>query len=225
MGYLLLLLVLGGLAAAAQNGFQAAFRRYSRLPARSGLTGAEAAAWVLRQGGVDGVRIEPARGRFGDHYDPRTRTLRLSPEVLGGRSVAALGVAAHEAGHAIQHAHGYLPLRLRSAAVPTASLGSSLGFPLIFLGLILHSLHLAVFGLVLFAAVVLFQLITLPVEFDASRRAEAALARTGLVAGGEEAEGVRKVLNAAAMTYVVAALTGVVQLLWFAAAVFGGNRR
>jgi Zn-dependent membrane protease YugP len=225
MTYLILLLALSALAMAAQAGFQAAFRRFSRVPSRSGLTGAQAAAEVLRRGGVGGVRIELAKGRLSDHYDPRNKTLRLSREVFAGRSVAALGVAAHEAGHALQDARGYVPLRLRALAVPSASLGSSLGFPLIFLGLVLHSLHLAVAGLVLFAAVVVFQLITLPVEFDASRRAAAALTESGIVQGRDEAEGVQRVLRAAAMTYVVAALTGVAQLLWFALMVFGGNRR
>ncbi len=225
MPFLLLLLVLSALAMAAQSGFQAAFRRYSQLPARSGLTGAEAASTVLREAGVRDVRVELAKGRLSDHYDPRNKTLRLSRDVFAGRSVAALGVAAHEAGHALQHAGGYLPLKLRSLAVPSASLGSSLGFPLIFLGLILHSFGLAVAGLVLFAAVVVFQLVTLPVEFDASRRAQAVLAGAGLVQGPEETAGVQKVLRAAAMTYVVAALTGVAQLVYFALAVFGGSRR
>ncbi len=240
MLYLLLLILLSVLVMAAQNAFQAAYRRYSQVPARSGLSGAEVARGVLRQagieleagrggggrpGGASGVRVELIPGRHGDHYDPRNKTLRLSEAVFHGRSVAALGVAAHEAGHAIQHARGYLPLRLRSLAVPTASLGSQLGFPLIFLGLIFHSFGLAVAGLVLFTAVVLFQLITLPVEFDASRRAELALAEGGMVVGADEAEGVGRVLRAAAMTYVVAALTGLAQLLYFALAVFGGSRR
>ncbi|MBC8330226.1 MAG: zinc metallopeptidase [Planctomycetes bacterium] len=225
MPFLLLLLVLSALAMAAQSGFKAAFRRYSQVPAGCGLTGAEAAARLLRHGGVADVRVELAAGRLSDHYDPRDKTLRLSREVFLGRSVAALGVAAHEAGHALQHARGYLPLKLRSLAVPSASLGSSLGFPLIFVGLFLHSFQLAGAGLVLFAAVVLFQLISLPVEFDASRRAKASLAEASLVRGPEEAAGVDKVLNAAAMTYLVAALTGVAQLLYFALAVFGGGRR
>lgn len=225
MEYLLLVLLLGLLATAAQSAFRAAFRRYSAVPALSGLSGAEAAAAILRRNGVDGVKIEVARGMLSDHYDPRHRVLRLSSQVFQGRSVAALGVAAHEAGHALQHARRYAPLALRSLAVPTAGLGSQLGFPLILLGVVFHSLGLALAGLILFAAVVVFQLITLPVELDASRRAELALVEGGILRSPEEKAGVRRVLRAAAMTYVVAALTGIAMLLYWAAVVFGGQRR
>lgn len=225
MEYLLLVLLLGLLATAAQRAFRSAFQRYSAVPALSGLSGAEAAATILRRNGVEGVRIEVAQGRLADHYDPRHRVLRLSAQVHQGRSVAALGVAAHEAGHALQHARRYAPLALRSVAVPTAGLGSQLGFPLLILGVVFHSLGLALAGLILFAAVVVFQLITLPVELDASRRAELALADCGIVRGPEEAAGVHRVLRAAAMTYVVAALTGVAMLIYWAAVVFGGQRR
>ncbi len=222
--FLILILALSLLSFWAQSAFTAAFRRWSRVPASSGLSGAEAAAAVLRHGGVFDVRIEAVPGRLSDHYDPRVKVLRLSPEVYSGRSVAAMGVAAHEAGHAIQHARNYAPLELRNLAVPTASLGSSLGFPLIFLGLIFRMPYLAVAGVVFFAAVVLFQLITLPVELDASRRAAVVLEETGIVRSGEEAAGVRKVLGAAAMTYVAAAISGLAMLLYYGALVFGGRR-
>ena len=199
----------------AQAATRSAFARYSKVPVRSGLSGAEAARFVLREGGVEGVTVEVGRGFLTDHYDPRKKVLRLSPEVFEGRNVAAMGVAAHEAGHAIQDAAHYAPLGLRNLAVPTASLGSSLGFPLIFLGLITHASGLRWIGLLLFAGVVLLQLITLPVEIDASRRAVKVLAGSGMVQSEEEEKGVKAVLTAAAMTYVAAALSGIVGLLYF----------
>jgi len=209
----------------AQVSVQAAFRRYARIPARAGLTGAEVAAHVLRAAGVEGVSIEPVKGWLSDHFDARSKVLRLSPEVFHGRSIAAFGVAAHESGHAIQQARGFAPLALRNLAVPTASLGSSLGMPLILIGLFLPALFpLAVAGLVLFSAVVLFQLITLPVEIDASRRAVRALSRLGLVGDPEEERGIKAVLTAAALTYLAAALVGVVWLLYYGSLVLGGRR-
>ncbi len=218
---ILLLLATLGLSFWAQGATQGRFKKWSRVNTRSGLTGAQVAAEVLRRAGVQGVTIEAVQGRLSDHYDPRSCTLRLSPEVHDGRSVAAFGVAAHEAGHAIQHANKYLPLEFRSLVVPTAGLGSSLGFPLMFMGLIFHSMSLAMVGLVFFAVVVVFQLITVPVEFDASRRAIAALEGSGLIQGGEEAAGVKKVLTAAGLTYVAAALTGLVWLLHYGSIILG----
>ncbi len=219
----LLLLAAFLFSAWAQVQVRSTFARWSRVPARSGLTGAAAAREVLRAAGVPGVRVERVQGFLADHYDPRKRVLRLSPKVHDGRDVAALGVAAHEAGHAIQHARRYAPLELRNLAVPTAGLGSSLGFPLIFLGILLHWTGLALAGLVLFAAVVLFQLVTLPVELDASRRAIRVLEETGMVGDPEERRGVRRVLSAAALTYLAAALVGVLYLLHFAGLVLGGR--
>lgn len=218
-------LVLAGLFSLwAQFSVRSAFQRYSRVPTRAGLTGAEVARRVLAAGGTEGVRVESVQGFLSDHYDPRKKVLRLSPEVYAGRSVAAFGVAAHEAGHAVQHARRYAPLQFRTIVVPTASLGSSLGMPLIVLGLIVRWMDLAVIGLVFFAVVVFFQLLTLPVEFDASRRAVKVLAGSGLVQSAEEERGVKAVLTAAALTYVAAALSGVIWLLHFGSLVLGGRR-
>src|ERR671922_2489304 len=155
----------------AQMKIKRTFDKYARVAPRNGMTGADAAAAVLRSSGLRDLAIRPVDGRLTDHYDPRNRTLNLSADVGRASSLAALGVAAHEAGHAIQDARGYVPMRVRQTVVPVASIGSSLAFPLIFLGFILGSLGLVNVGLALFTAIVLFQLITLPVEFDASRRA------------------------------------------------------
>ncbi|HDN19692.1 MAG TPA: zinc metallopeptidase [Candidatus Acetothermia bacterium] len=205
-------LLLIGLAFAiyAQYRVQSAYGKYARVRTRYGITAAEAAEELLARAGVSGVRIEQARGFLGDHYDPRTRTLRLSRPASA--AVADVGVAAHEAGHAIQHARGYLPLALRSAVVPVASLGSQLAFPIFFLGLIFHAPVLLNIGIYLFAAVVAFTVITLPVEIDASRRAVQALARTGIL-DREELGAVKEVLTAAALTYVAAAAMAALQLL------------
>jgi len=193
---------------------KSAFREWSRFGIRRGVSGAEVAATVLRRAGVTGVRIERGSGFMSDHYDPSNRVVRLSPDVYDSASIAACAVAAHEVGHAIQHQERYAPLSLRSAAVPTASIGSSFGVLAIMAGFILAVPPLIAIGIVLFSAVVLFQLITLPVEFDASRRAKAILLSGGLVTE-EEAVGVRRVLNAAALTYVAAALTSIATLVYY----------
>ncbi len=203
-----------GFALWAQYKVTSAFRRYSRVPAGVGLTGAEVAVRLLQAAGLYDVRVEPVRGMLADHYDPRTRTLRLSPEVYGTPSVAALGVAAHEAGHALQHRENYAPLALRNAMVPVASIGSQLGIWLFVVGMFLGRTGglLMDFGILLFLGVVAFTLVTLPVEFDASRRAVQALQAHGLVTP-REVEGVRAVLGAAALTYVAAAASAIVELL------------
>jgi Zn-dependent membrane protease YugP len=203
-----------GFALWAQFRVMGTFQRYSRVRAGAGLTGAEAAARILETAGLRDVRIEPVRGMLSDHYDPRTRTLRLSPEVYGTASVAALGVAAHEAGHALQHRENYAPLALRNAIVPVAGIGSQLGIWLFVIGMFLGQTGglLMDLGILLFLGVVAFTLITLPVEFDASRRAVLALQANGLVTP-REVEGVRAVLGAAALTYVAAAASAVVELL------------
>lgn len=205
------------------------FSRYTRVPNAKGLSGAEAAAMLLQRSGVSGVRIEPARGGgLSDHYDPRGRVLRLSPQVFGGRSISSVAVAAHEAGHAIQHASQYAPLMLRSAAVPVVNFGSSLSWILIIGGMVLSYVavgaeggrwaflvpYLLWAGVLSFGAVVLFQVITLPVEFNASRRAKERLVALGIVTPAEEKQ-VAKVLSAAAMTYVAAALTALLTLLYY----------
>ncbi|HON00020.1 MAG TPA: zinc metallopeptidase [Acidobacteriota bacterium] len=204
---------------------KSSFKKFSRVPTARGLTGAEAAALLLRQAGVPEVTIRRAQGMLSDHYNPVTKTLALSDEVYSSPSVAAVGVAAHEAGHAIQHATGYAPLWLRSVLVPTANIGSSLGYLVMFLGLILGSLNLVLVGAVLFSAVLLFQIVTLPVEYDASRRAKRLLTEYGIVTDRER-EGVAAVLNAAALTYVAAAVSTLMTLLYFLfrAGLLGGSR-
>lgn len=192
---------------------KSAFHKYSRVGVRSGMTGAEAAAAVCRAGGALDVTIERHQGFLSDHYDPRTKTLRLSPEVHDGRSIASIAVAAHEAGHSIQDVEAYGPLIMRSKLVPVTNIGNSMWPFILMLGFLMHATAMINVGIILFAAVVLFQLVTLPVEFDASRRAKLVLADTGIVSTQEEAQGVEKVLGAAAMTYVAAAVTAVLQLL------------
>lgn len=203
------------LAFFAQMKVKSAYARYQRVANTRGYTGAEAAAATLSAGGVAGVKIEQTRGFLSDHYDPVSKTLRLSPDVYSGRSIAAVGIAAHEAGHALQHASGYAPLALRSFMVPAAGLGSWLAWPMIIGGMIFGWLGLIKLGIMLFGALVVFQIITLPVEFNASSRAKTMLAQTGIVVSREEAEGVSSVLSAAAMTYVAATIAAVAQLLYF----------
>jgi Zn-dependent membrane protease YugP len=198
----------------AQFKVKSTFKRYSQVATASGMTGAQAADAVLRNSGVTGVGIRPVAGQLSDHYDPRSKTLNLSEDVGTAATVAALGVAAHEAGHAVQDARGYKPMQLRSTLVPAASIGSQIWIFPAFLGLILGSTGLVNVGLVLFLAVVLFQLVTLPVEFDASHRAIVALEGGGLL-GAEELSGARKVLQAAALTYVAALVASIGQLIYF----------
>jgi uncharacterized protein len=198
----------------AQMQVRRTFKRYSEVPTSNGLTGAQAAASVLSASGISGVSIRPVAGRLSDHYDPRSRTLNLSEDVGQAATVAALGVAAHEAGHAVQDARGYKPMRIRQTLVPAATIGSQLWIFPAFLGLIIGSLGLVNIGLVLFLAVVLFQLVTLPVEFDASRRALVALEGGGLL-GATELDGARAVLRAAALTYVAALAASIGQLIYF----------
>jgi Zn-dependent membrane protease YugP len=193
---------------------KSAFRKYSKVATASGLTGAQAAARVLRSGNVNDVQIEATRGFLSDHYDPSKKVLRLSPDVYQGRSVASIGVAAHEAGHAIQDAAGYFPMRVRTAIVPLASIGSNISWWLLIGGAILGMAGLIKIGAILFTAVVAFQIVTLPVEINASRRALAAISSSGILMAQEQA-GARKVLTAAAMTYVAAAATAILTLLYF----------
>ena len=212
------------LSLVAQGWVKSAFSKYGKIANRRGMTGAEAARRILDASNLSQVRIEPAKGFLSDHYDPRTKVLRLSPDVYSRPSLAAVGVAAHEAGHALQDAKEYIPLKIRGALVPAAQFGSKLAFPLIFLGFILNAVGMIKVGVVLFSGAVLFQVVTLPVEFNASSRAMTALAGTGILSG-DELTGARKVLSAAAMTYIAAAITAVVQLLYFAmrAGLLGGG--
>jgi uncharacterized protein len=213
------------LAMWAQARVQSAYARAGQLPAGSGVSGAEAAENVLHATRVSGVRIEPTEGVLSDHYVPGQRVLRLSHDVYAGRSLASLGIAAHEAGHAIQDATGYPLLVVRNLMVPLASFGGGISWILIMLGFVLSSLMLVKVGILAFAATVAFQLVNLPVEFDASRRARLALVEGGLVSGEEDGE-VKRVLDAAALTYVAATLTGVLTLLYFLfrAGLLGGSR-
>jgi uncharacterized protein len=202
------------LALWAQFRVSSAYQEASRIPARSGLSGAEAADAVLHAARVPGVEIQPAQGFLSDHYVPGERVLRLSPDVYAGRSLAALGIAAHESGHAIQDARRYPLLVIRNALVPLASVGSSVSWLLILAGFLLSLTALVKVGIIAFMAVVVFQLVNLPVEFDASRRARLALVEGGLV-GRDEDMVVKKVLDAAALTYVAATLSSVLTLLYF----------
>jgi Zn-dependent membrane protease YugP len=190
------------------------FRRFAEVPLSSGLSGAEAAAAVLRAAGVGDVRIEPTEGFLSDHYDPREKVLRLSRDVYAGRSVSAAGVAAHEAGHAIQHHEGYALMSVRQALVLPARIGSQLSLFVIIIGLALHALNLAWVGVFMFCGILAFELVTLPVEINASRRAHQRLLDAGLVTR-EDAAGVASVLRAAALTYVAALITTLLQLLYF----------
>jgi len=202
------------------------FQRYSQVAARSGMSGAEAARELLRRENIEGVRVEPVDGFLSDHYDPGTRTLRLSPDVYHGRSLSALGVAAHEAGHAIQHAHDYKPLAFRSLVVRPAMLGSNLGMIVMGLGIAINASGLVWLGVLMFSAFVVFTLVTLPVEFNASSRAVAALVGTNIISQSEAAD-TKKVLDAAALTYVAAAISAVLQLLYFLirSGLLGGRQR
>jgi Zn-dependent membrane protease YugP len=199
------------LALFAQLRVQSTYARYSQVPVSSGLTGAAAAQEILRRNGLSNVQIERIDGMLSDHYDPRTRTLSLSSDVYGGASVAAVGVAAHETGHAIQHAREYAPLALRSVMVPTVQFGSWLAWPIFILGYLFHSGTMVQVGILVYTAFVAFTVVTLPVEFDASARALRALREERLVTA-DELRGVRSVLTAAALTYVAAAATAILEL-------------
>lgn len=217
----------------AQSRVKGAFNKYSKVRTERGLTGAQIARALLDSQGLHDVIVEETQaGTLSDHYDPRSKTLRLSPEVYRTPSVAAAGVAAHEMGHAVQDDKGYAPLQLRSALVPAASFGSSLAPLIFFAGLMLQMFGIptignsvAWIGVILFGAAVVFTLITLPVEFDASKRAKQLLKTQGVLIGNDEARGVDKVLDAAALTYVAAAVAAVGQLLYYVFILMGSGRR
>ncbi len=198
----------------AQARVRSTYKKYSKMPTSSYLSGAEVARKILDDNGLYDVHIEETDGMLSDHYDPRKKVVRLSTEIYHGRSMAASAVAAHEVGHAIQDQQNYAFLRFRHALVPIANLGSNLSFFLIFAGIIFTWAEMLLLGIIFMSAAVLFQLVTLPVEFDASNRAMAQLVSSGIIRNNEERE-TRKVLNAAAMTYVAAALTAVMELVRF----------
>lgn len=199
------------LALIAQGMVRSAYNKYAKVPTQRGMPAAQVASDMLRQNGNDVVKVQATEGTLTDHYDPRNETLSLSEGVYSSSSVAALGIAAHEAGHAMQKKEGYGPLALRSLLVPVVNIGSNLSMPIVILGLIMSIPALVTVGIVLFGLAVVFTLITLPVEFDASRRAIAMLNAGGYITRDEE-QGVRKVLRAASMTYVAAAIGAILQL-------------
>lgn len=221
--YLLLVVPALCFALWAQGRVNSAFRRYSQVATGGGMTGAQAARFILDQNGLQDIAVELTQGRLSDHYDPRAGVVRLSQEVYSKATVAAVGVAAHECGHALQHAEGYLPLRLRSAIIPITQIGSQLAMPLFLLGMIFSFPGLMNAGILLFSLVAFFQLVTLPVEYNASNRAVETLAGRGMVSEQEE-RGVRKVLSAAALTYVAALASALANLLRLVI-LAGGRRR
>lgn len=220
--YLILVVPALILALIAQLGVKRAYAKYGQVRVKSGMTGADAAMNVLRHNGLMDVRIEHIAGNLTDHYDPRAKVIRLSDGVYGSASVAAIGVACHEAGHAVQHAKGYAPIKIRNAILPVCNIGSKLGIPLAVAGLIFSADLLVNIGLLLYSLVVLFQLATLPVEFNASRRAVRAIDDTGMLSQ-DELPGAQSVLRAAAMTYVAALVVSLANLLRLLA-LFAGRR-
>jgi hypothetical protein len=200
------------------------YSRWSRFPVRSRMNGASAAEYLARSAGLYGVRVEGVAGNLTDHYDPRDKVLRLSEGVYGSHSVAAVAIAAHELGHAMQDAEGYTPLKLRSALIPAVNIGSYLGWILLMVGLLIGATGLAWLGVLVFSAGAVFALATLPVELDASARARRLLSETGLIMGEDEARGVNGVLNAAAMTYVAGLFAAIMQLLYYVSLVAGISR-
>ncbi|MEW6237896.1 MAG: zinc metallopeptidase [Candidatus Omnitrophota bacterium] len=229
MEFILMIFIILIMAIASKN-VQATFRRFSEVPIRRRITGAQAARYILDSNGLQNIPIERIAGALTDHYDSRSKILRLSEPVYNSASISAVGVAAHEAGHALQDKSGYFALQLRQGFYPIASVGSNLGMGLIFIGLFAATLFqlgatgftIALIGLVLYACAVLFTIITLPVEFNASRRALACLTEYGIV-NEEENAGTRKVLNAAALTYVAAAVGSILTLLYYAMIIFGNR--
>jgi Zn-dependent membrane protease YugP len=209
-----------------QGYVSSAYKKWSKVMGRSRLTGSQAAQRLISAGGLN-VAVDAIRGNLTDNYDPRQKTLHLSQGVYDSPSVAALAIAAHELGHAMQDRDGYFPLRLRAAMVPAVNIGSYLGWILIFIGLILRMTNLAWLGVLVFSGGAIFALATLPVELNASARAKALLTTSGLIVGEDERRGVNKVLNAAALTYVAGLVTAVMQLLYFVSLVggLGGRRR
>lgn len=227
----LLVLIGAALCMVASSKVNSTYQKYSRVRARSGMTGAEAAQRILQMSGINNVQIQHVSGQLTDHYDPSKKVLRLSDTVYDSQSVAAIGVAAHECGHALQHKEGYFPLKFRAALVPAANIGSKLGLPIVILGLVLGIgfnlpgggyFSLAQIGIWVFSLAVLFQIVTLPVEFNASRRALKMLGNYGIMSGDEVSD-CKHVLGAAALTYVASAASSILQLLRLV--ILSGNRR
>ncbi len=201
-----------------------AYNKWSQVAVQSRLTGAQAAQRLISTAGMQGVQIQTVAGNLTDHYDPRNKTLYLSPGVANGTSVASVAIAAHELGHAVQDAQDYLPMRIRSVLVPMVNIGSNLGWILIMIGLVINWTGLAWLGVMVFAGGALFALATLPVEFNASARAKELLQQAGIIQTSEEIRGVNTVLNAAALTYVAGLMTAILQLLYYVSLVSGRRR-
>ncbi len=220
--YFILILPAMIIAMIAQSKVQSSFQKYSRHASRRGITGAQAARRILDAYGLNHVQIQHISGNLSDHYDPTANVVRLSDSVYGSTSIASIGVAAHEVGHAIQHAQGYFPIKVRTAIIPITNLGSNLSMPLLLAGIIFSAPSLINLGIILFSTMTVFQLVTLPVEFNASSRALAILERDYILED-DELEGAKNVLSAAAMTYVAALITSAAQLLRLVL-LFGGRR-
>ena len=219
--YLLFIIPALLLSIYAQFKVKSTFNRYSQVRSSRGLSGAEVANTILRRNGLSTVSIEPIRGSLTDHYDPRVKALRLSETVYGSNSISAIGVAAHEVGHAIQHQQQYGPLALRHKLVPVTNFASSASFPILLIGFFINSLDLVMIGILLFSAVVLFHVVTLPVELNASNRAVMQLSDAGIITSNEVPL-VKKVLGAAALTYLAATLSAIANLLYYLV-IFGGS--
>jgi len=222
--YMIILAIGFVLSAGASFWTKSAVKKWSQVPTSRGMTGAQVAEAILDAEGIRDVNVEQVGGFLSDHYDPRSRTLRLSPDIYGGRSISAAGIAAHEVGHALQHAQGYLPMRMRQAMVPVANIGTNVGIWMVIIGMMIGLTGLSTLGVVVFAGFVLFTIVTLPVEFDASLRARKVLQKHSLL-GPQELAGVSKVLTAAAATYLAAAVSAILQLLYWAmrAGLLGGR--
>jgi Zn-dependent membrane protease YugP len=223
LSYLMFILPALILSIYAQIKVKSTFKRYSQVRSSRGMSGVDVANTILRRNGMSGqVAVEPVAGELSDHYDPTSHKVRLSETVYGSNSIAAIGVAAHEVGHAIQHHESYGPLELRHRIVPITNFASGASFPVLLLGFFLNSLNLIMVGILLFSAVVVFHLVTLPVELNASRRAVAQLSSSGLISG-TEVPAVKKVLGAAALTYLAAALSAIATLLYYLMIFAGGD--
>jgi uncharacterized protein len=222
MGFLIYFVIIMAVPLLIQLYLKNTYKKYSKVGTSSGITGAEAARRVLDENGLYNVKVEPVRGRLTDHYDPRSKVVRLSQDNYYGNSIAAISVATHEVGHAVQDKVDYKPLRIRHALVPVANWGSNLSFFFILAGMLMQASGMFLLGIVFFAASVLFQVVTLPVEYNASARAHDFMVNTGMIRNNEEG-GARKVLNAAALTYVAATIVAIMELLRFILMFVGMN--
>lgn len=225
MLYFILVIPAFILSLVAQAKVKSTYKKMAKIRNTSGYTGAQAAAAVLRHYGIMDVRIEETSGKLSDHFDPRSKVIRLSREVFYGNSIAAVGIACHEAGHAAQHAQSYTPIKIRNSIIPVCNIGSYLGLPLAFAGYFFGFEPLILVGLGLYSLIAVFQLVTLPVEFNASRRAIRVIDETGLLREESEINGAKKVLSAAAMTYVAALAVTLANLLRYAVLFLGRGRR